>query len=725
MIGKYKKHKKTPSKIELPNGIALSLCYENDIFKGFSDVSAHNIKLRNSQRPFFVSIRNPWGIRLCDFRIEKIIKKKSAVKFTFSSNSIVESPMEWQLHDCRPLQNTGDWCGKAKPAKSTSLSMTLQAISRKIGKLDFYGFSYLYAYKSKDIPIYYILDRATWETGGGAVGNELWFRNANFPSISKIKSVSQHFSSEWFLDNCLNPNIFQFLPLQTHLQGFTMTVSKEGVLITWSPEPAHIRTLLEKQQGMDDIVHMHEHCADLSKSFRTTPMEILFLNGSFDRTALANIHGDMIDLVYYTLHRKTGIHREYASTYGQIEEWGDADIETYRHEGLPALANAGIKNIELANHFRNNMNTWGVSNMCCNVDLKLSENVGEDKLKAFCNDATKRGIRVFMWGNTAVSTLSYKFAQRQGKAKGIKFLDDEENSIIKVIAKSKSPYVRTTYGSIDADHYAPDFCVLNIRDKTILKYWMDSWKYLHDKIGISGIFLDSSFNISSDKFNWVYNPEYGRNNSATMDQTGLLGKQRPKTEPQATIESMYFAHLALIRKMQKAGFKYCGEDSGVFGLHRNGPDLLNRIDNLFMWNEFICQFDAEKLRRAGHDPDDIFFRGLAFRIIWDLLWVPKTRELSFRYDGIKFNSDLPQDYHIKLYHAFNKVAPYMRNRNILENDLGVTYSYKNKTVLWAFSDFSFDLEKISSITDVIKEKTIKTKKLRAEKHRLYVLSKAG
>ena len=707
--------------LKLSNGISIGLLNDKKSFLGLSSVNFRDISLRSSERPFFVSIRNPWGIRLCEFRIEKITEKKDGVELTFSASQVSDGPMEWQLHECRPMLNTADWSEKAKPAKSTSLSMLIRPVSRTVGGLEFSGFSYQYFYKSKDIPIYCMLDRATWEIGGRSVGNEIWLRNANFPSISKVKSLRQHFSTEWYLDNCLNPNIFQFLPLQTHLQGFTMTAARAGVLITWSPEPAHIRTLIEKQRGMDDIVHMHEHCADLSNSFQSAPMEVLFLKGSFNRTKLANIHGTMIDLAYDTLHRKTGIRREYACTYGQIEEWKDADLDTYRREGLPALANAGMKHIELANHFRNNMNTWGVSNMCCNVDLKVSENVGEDKLKAFCDDAAGKGIRVFMWGNTAVSVLTFKFDQRNGKPKGIKFLPDEKNSIMKAVAKSKSPYVRTTYGSIDADHYTPNLCVLNMRDKTIMEYWMKSWKHLHDKVGIAGIFLDSSFNITSDKFNWTYNPECGRANGATMDQTGLLGKQRPQSEPQSRIESMYFAHLDLIRKMQKAGFKYCGEDSGVFGLHRNGPDILDRIDNLFMWNEFICSFDPEKLQSAGHDPDDIFFRGMAFRTIWGLFWVPKTRELSFRYEGVKFNSDVPRDYHINLYHAFNKVAPFMRNRTILENNLGVTYSYKNKTILWAFSDFPLDAGRKSSVLDVTDGRCIKSKHLAAKKNHVYIM----
>ena len=66
----------------------------------------------------------------------------------------------------------------------------------------------------------------------------------------------------------------------------------------------------------------------------------------------------------------------------------------------------------LPNEFENNMNVYGVSNMCCTVDYKVAETVGEDKLTAFCRAAHAAGMSVEMWGNTALSTLTYLFAMR-------------------------------------------------------------------------------------------------------------------------------------------------------------------------------------------------------------------------------------------------------------------------------------------------------------------------
>ena len=71
------------------------------------------------------------------------------------------------------------------------------------------------------------------------------------------------------------------------------------------------------------------------------------------------------------------------TTYGHIEEWTPADLDHYRRQGLPKLLKAGAKTIYLANHFENNMNTWGVSNFCVTVDYKVLESLARRSFASF------------------------------------------------------------------------------------------------------------------------------------------------------------------------------------------------------------------------------------------------------------------------------------------------------------------------------------------------------
>jgi hypothetical protein len=324
----------------------------------------------------FVEVRSPDGRRLCDWRVESEEPTEAGFRLTLAASVAAGGVMDWMVHSVRNRYNTADWSERPLPAEDTRLVLEVEAVSRTLGGREFAGFRYQYRYQSGSIPIYKILDRGTWEIGGRAVGNEFWMRACFVPSVARFASPDDFYSTEWYLPNIANPNIFQFLPLQTELQGFTFTASAKGVLVTWATEVAHVRSLFEKPRGSDEIVHWHEHCGDLGLELATAPVEVLFAPGKLDRVGLANAYEAVRELVHETLHCEIGMQRERANPYGQIEEWGDADVPRYTRLGVPKLLAAGMRTIGMANHFENNMNVWGVSNMCCTVDYKFAESVG-------------------------------------------------------------------------------------------------------------------------------------------------------------------------------------------------------------------------------------------------------------------------------------------------------------------------------------------------------------
>ena len=705
--------------IVLSNGISIQLLNAPGEFLGLGEIRQGNTLLRSGRRPMFVEIRNPYGVQLQDYKLEKIRQTANSAVLTLGMKAIQNGPMEWQLHECRRMYNNTDWTEKPRRLAKTRLILTIKSVTRRIDGKRFVGFSYQYAYKSDGVPIYMILDRGSWEIGGKATGNEFWWRSCFSPAIRKIRSKADCYSSEWYHPECSNPNIFQFLPLQTGGQGFTMTCAKAGVLLTWATRVRHVRSLFEKAPGKNELVHLHEHCDDLALQLTAAPMEVLFCAGAFDRTARENIYVDMHDHVANTLHAEIGMRRERVETYGQIEDWTDADVQRFRKRGLPKLLDAGVKTVYLANHFENNMNVYGVSNMCCTVDYKVAESVGEDNLRAFCKDARKGGARVLMWANTSISSLTFMQAARNGKKKRIDFLPIK-GSIAEAIAKAEEPFVRNTFGAIEADHYTPSFAVLNLRDPVIHDYWMKRWRYANRKIGLEGIFLDSSFNLSSDKFHYCFN-NLSSEDGATADQLGKLGMHRSAGTPPAKILSMYRAHLDLMGEMQKAGYIYNNEDSGVFGTHRHGPSVEKRADNLVMWADHICGFDQGPLREAGLDPDDFFFRGLACRMMWNLYWNISEDRLSFSYMQAKAPDDIPKPWHLSLFKTYNEVVDTMDRRTILDDDRGIVYTDGKRQVLWAFRDFELPLGRKKRVRDMLSGTKKTTAVLGAKKHHVHLI----
>jgi len=694
-------------RVQLGNDVALELSVGADgTFGGVGAVEIGGVAMRSPRRPWFVEVRTPDAWELGSWRVVGRQESSDALALTMEGSARAAGIMEWMVHEVRNRHNTADWSATPQPAPDTQLQWKFTPAARRFGqggRWEATGFTYQFGYRSARYPIYRILEHGTWEPGGAAVGNEIWMRNCFVPSIVPLQSPEQFHATEWYLPDCANPNVFQFLPLQTELQGFTFTPGPRGTLITWATRVAHVRTLLQKPGGVDEIEHWHEHCGDLSPEFTTSPMEVLWVPGGLDRTDRFNLYEAVKELVHDTLHVELGMRRERIVSYGMIEEWGPADLERFARLGLPKLLAAGARKVYVANHFQNNMNTWGVSNMCCTVDYQVAESVGADKLTAFCRQARAGGAKVEMWANSSISVLTEIFRNRNGTSDRIRFLP-LEGSIAETLATANAPFTRNASNAIEADHYTPIFAVLNLRDPDIRAYWLRRWRQAHDEVGLEGIFLDSSFNLSSDKFHWVQNAHYrtpGGGGGVTADQTHLLGFYRPAQEPPAAILSQYRAHLELMVEMQGAGYEYCNEDLGVFGLHRHGPGVQARLDSLPLWSECICEFDAAAIRAApgGYDPEDVFFRGLAYRMVWPIHWDPQKDALSFHYGGLRSEQDRPSDRHLALLRAFNEVSPWMRRRTVLPEDRGVLYEADSPSgegrqaggVLFAFQDHRHDL----------------------------------
>ncbi len=678
------------------NGFDFEFKFDGDNFLGLGQIKFNGVSLRNGRLPMFAHVSTPEAITLVNYKLNDKVVSDNGITLSFSVQKQLENTMEWMLHTVRNRRNMTDWTKGPEDAPDTKFRMKIKPVERKIGKTVVKGFSYQYLFESDSLAIYKITDRASWEIGDSVIGNQLWMRNGVVDSIKEFKSQTDCYSTEWYLPGISNPNVFQFHPLQTQFQGFTFTSSKDGTLITFPNKVAHIRTLIEKWKECDEIVHFHEHCGDLAKTFKTSPVEVYFIPGELDWVGRANLYNQIREMVHDELHAQIGMKRERITTYGIIEEWQEPDFDNYTQKILPKILDTGVKTIFIPNQCQNDMNTWGVSNMCCNVDFKISETVGEEKLKRFCQVAQVGGAKVEMWGNTAISTLTERFIHRDGKEKGISFLP-YKGSIMEVIDKSEAPFVRNPSNAIEADHYTPRFCALNLRDKHIREYWMNQWKYFHDYIGIEGVFLDSSFNMSSDKFHHAQFDDSKAWEEAAPGPKKQAGKYRPECEPPKMIQSQYFAHLEWVVEMQKMGYQYCGEDMGVFGINRTGPDLLDRINSLPIWADSFCDFNEFSIKKAGFEPMEIFFRGMAFRMMWKLNW-------SFKEDKLELGIDNPNAW--ALIKVYNKVNDLMHNREILPQEKGVVYTYGNSSVLWAFENFEYFTEGIQSVTDMLNDSLV-------------------
>jgi hypothetical protein len=173
--------------------------------------------------------------------------------------------------------------------------------------------------------------------------------------------------------------------------------------------------------------------------------------------------------------------------------------------------------------------------------------------------------------------------------------------------------------------------------------------------------------------------------------------------------------------MQRIGYTYCNEDLGVFGSHRHGPALRARLDNLPLWSECYAEFHAADVLSAGLHPDDVFFRGLAYRMMWTVHWHPERDELRF---NLSDENSVPSNWQLQLLQVFNQVNDWMTQREILPDECGVLYrSNDGAQVLWAFESFDFPLAPSTHVQDMMDHFATTADVLGARKHHVYVIAK--
>lgn len=682
---------------------ALELRHDRDgHFLGLGAIAVDGFPLRSGRLPLSVDLRTAEAVELGDFRETARTAINGGFDLRFAARRRDGGVMEWMLHTVRNRYRVADWSRGFAPAPGAALTLELRPAARTLGGVAGRGFTYRWRWHGPGLPLHKLLDRGTWEPGGSAIGNEIWQRQGFVDPCCAITGTAQRYSTEWWLPGIHNPSIFQFVPLQTAMQGFTFTWHPRGILVTWATRVYHLRSYFEKPAGQDELYHLHEHCGDLGETLDGAPMEVLWFAGAFDRVAAMNLYERVREHVWDALHGDLGMRRERLPAYGLMEEWGLPDLAAYAERGLPKLLAAGVKLVGLPNLFENHMNAYGLSNMCVTLDWRLAESLGgAAPVRRLCDLARAEGARIEMWGNTAISTLEVMaHIPQEGGHRGRFTPIAKDGTVMSALAGRPQALLRNPAGHIESDHYTPSFACLNLRDEGVRAHWLKRWGELHDDIGVAAIFLDSSFNLSNDKFHWLGH-DHGVG-AATIDQTHLLGHQRPAVEAPKAILSQYRAHLDLMVAMQAQGYVYDSEDVGLFGLSRSGPDAVRRAGNLFLWKDSLCTFDADALARAGHDPDRVFLAGLAWRNVWYLYWLPGLDCLSFHPSQMRGDHDRPQPRHLAWIRAYSDLEPDMTGPWELTPDgAAVVYRRPGRTVVWALDATTLALPPGATVHDAV------------------------
>jgi len=388
-------------------------------------------------------------------------------------------------HSFDPIHETGDWYPEQITA-SGRLDLVLRAARDSFNGHDFRGFSYHYEYRSPDVPIFYILDRASWELDGDITGATAISQSSCSPPVAVFKR-----ETEWTTEGILfflvesgnqNPVMTHNLPRWASHGSFDYQYRKSDTLIGVFERVELIRSLLKREAGKPELKCFDKHIFDETTRASTSPKRILLNTDPKTENDQRNLWSWIFEDVDARARAEYDIKEEPIIPHLYQNFWHSFTVDSYYRDLLPAAINIGCKRLFLDNLKKSAMTeqaplpgvfSW---NMCCGHEYEISEKLGGVKrVKAFVEECTKHGIQPMCWTNNDQALSSpINSSERDDKGWFVRLED-----------------TRQKYGGA----YAGVMSVLDLSVPEARRYFVRSHIKIMRQTGLNCFFFDSFYNL--------------------------------------------------------------------------------------------------------------------------------------------------------------------------------------------------------------------------------------
>jgi len=389
------------------------------IVKGFlhsiGDVRVGTRRLRNARARFL-----PWfdtydGDVFRSFRFIGVEERGSQTVLVTRAVSDPDAAVFRERRD-----TSGDPCVRNSGWDSAPLEATLRIVLEPVRTVvdgrPFTGFKYWFEYESDNIAIHRLIDRQTWEVGGNLDDLNICCRNWLTPPRVKIGRDTTYSTvglDKWAA--LLPGNLWARWSL---LPAFDMQYGKAGVLLAWFDEVSLIRTAIETNAGEEWLRFVDVHCFAQAAAARTNPKTVVWSRDVLDDTDALNLRTRVYDLEQAKACKQFGFaetppavvfsenvwrNMRFATTYEKVIEVAaefNADYvfidPVWEHqqafeEELAQLVPKEKWKGTILEKFRH-------QNMCVTLDFEVADVMGgEDGLKALCDRAAARGLKLISW----------------------------------------------------------------------------------------------------------------------------------------------------------------------------------------------------------------------------------------------------------------------------------------------------------------------------------------
>lgn len=443
-------------------------------------------------------------------------------------------------HSFDPIHELGDW--DQEPVAGTGrMDIVLTPARDTFNGVAFSGFSYHYEYRSKNVPLFWLLDKASWELDGDISGATAVSQSACSAPVAKFDRKNA-WTTEGVLDFLIkeghpNPVMTHNLPRWASHGSFDFQYKGDRTLIGVFDRVDLIRSVIMREAGKPELKHFDKHIFDQALAVATTPKKILINAEPKSEIRQQNVWTWIHEDVENRARAEFGLKQEPLIPRIAHNFWVNFTIDSYYKDLLPAAIGIGAKQLFVDNLNRSDMTDGGVStNMCNGHEYEIAPKLGGPaKLKKFIKDAKAHGIQIMSWTNNDQSYGS-PFALQHADPKYRAWWVQMEDT-------------RLAYGGA----YTNTFMIWDFNNDEARTYWIDCLKKTRKTTGLNGYLFDSFYNLGF------------------MPVSYRDGK--PRTMWRKLLESF--------KELQKADVHFLIESFGPFGQPQHGHPSSYNFETIF------------------------------------------------------------------------------------------------------------------------------------------------
>src|SRR6185437_4120128 len=201
--------------------------------------------------------------------------------------------------------------------------------------------------------------------------------------------------------------------------SFDFQYGAAGILLAWFDQVSHIRSVVESNAGEDSLRVLDMHFFAQSNAVATNPKTVLYSPQQLDPTDALNLWTRVYDLETAKSQAQFGINEDPPAIVFSHNVWRDVHFDkTYEHvvdvasefgadyvfidsiwEHQQALSEALEPHLPAEKRKGTIFEKlWWQPNMCVTLDFEVADIWGgEAALKALCDRARAKGVKVLSW----------------------------------------------------------------------------------------------------------------------------------------------------------------------------------------------------------------------------------------------------------------------------------------------------------------------------------------